>query len=161
MIKRDKPPPDPFTRALGLLARREHSRRELRRKLAARGTEPGEIDGALERLDERGYQSDPRFAEMLVRSRIAQGFGPIRILAELRQHGIDQTQAQVVIDAQVPDWPALAADLCRRRFRAAPADYAERVKRAQFLLRRGFAAAVARAAATVGDGEIFDSESDE
>jgi regulatory protein len=140
-----------FTYALALLGRREHSRRELVDKLGRHGADATDIEAALENLRERGLQSDPRFAELLVRSRIAQGHGPIRLLAELRQHGIDETVARQAIDAQSPDWPALAAMLCARRFRGAPASHAERVKRANFLARRGFPPAIARDVST-GDG---------
>ncbi len=142
-----------YGRALGLLGRREHSRRELRDKLIARGITDDEADAALTRLDDKGFQSDQRFAEMLARSRIAQGHGPIRILAELRLKGIDAHTAQIAIDQQHPDWQVLAADLCRRRFRGVAANHAERSKRANFLVRRGFPAAIARSAIDAGSGD--------
>lgn len=151
-MTRSSSPPDAYARALSLLGRREHSRRELKQKLAARGAEVDEIDQALERLDERGFQSDFRFAEMLVRSRIAQGYGPIRVLTELRQHGLSEDLARRAIDAEAPDWLILASALCRRRFASRSADYAERVKRANFLARRGFPADIARAAAGMSTG---------
>lgn len=142
-----------YGRALGLLGRREHSRRELRDKLIARGIADDEAEAALVQLDDKGFQSDQRFAEMLVRSRIAQGHGPIRILAELRLKGIDTGTAQSAIDDQSADWQALAIDLCRRRFRGSAADYTERSKRANFLARRGFPSAIARSAADAGTGD--------
>ena len=142
-----------YGRALGLLGRREHSRRELRDKLIARGIAGDEADVALSRLDDKGFQSDQRFAEMLARSRIAQGHGPIRILAELRLKGIDVHTAQAALDEQQADWPMLATDLCRRRFRGVAADHAERSKRANFLARRGFPAAIARSAVNAGCGD--------
>lgn len=144
---------DAQTRALGLLARREHSRRELRRKLAIGGHDETEVDAALDRLSGSGLQSDERFAEVLVRSRIAQGHGPLRILAELRLHGLDDTQADLALDAAEPDWPALALDLCRRRFRGPAADQAERARRARFLAGRGFPPAITRSCLDMGDDE--------
>lgn len=144
--RRERPEPDAHTRALGLLSRREHSRRELKRKLVSRGAEAGEVEQALDRLGAQDLQSDPRFAEVLVRSRISQGHGPIRIQAELRQHGIAEDAARAALDAEPVDWELLALDLCRRRFRTPASGQAERHKRAQFLLRRGFPATVARAA---------------
>jgi regulatory protein len=146
MKRPERPPPSAYSRALSLLGRREHSRRELRSKLAQRGVEAEEIEVAFDQLDQHDFQSDERFAEVLVRSRISQGHGPVRILAELRQHGIEGEAARTAIDAAQPDWQALADELCRRRFRGPPADYAERVKRANFLARRGFPSDVARAA---------------
>lgn len=154
--KKPKSPEATYSRALRLLGRREHSRQELQRKLAVRGVEPTDIDQTLRRLDERGFQSDDRFAGMLVRSRIAQGHGPVRILAELRQHGLSDEQARRAIDSEAPDWTALAARVCRRRFAGPPTDYAERVKRANFLARRGFPADIARHVAgdPSGDSEF-------
>lgn len=141
-----------YARALALLSRRERSCAELKSRLAARGMDAEEIDAALERLKQHGFQSDERFAELLARSRIAQGHGPIRILAELRQHGIDEAEARAAIETEGPDWSSLATQLCRRRFRGSAEDHAERVRRANFLARRGFPAAIARAVA----GETFD-----
>ena len=150
-------PPDAYTRALGLLSRREHSRRELRTKLTSRGVEPDDVDSALDRLAENSYQSDARFAELVVRSRIAQGRGLVRIQAELRQHDVAEDVVHSAINAGEPDWLALALDLCRRRFRDAPVDYAERVKRANFLARRGFPPAIAREASSASGSDGADS----
>ncbi len=145
-MKERKPPVrDAQTRALGLLARREHSRRELRRKLVRSGHDDDEVDTAITRLDGTGLQSDERFAEVLVRSRIAQGQGPVRIAAELRQHGLGDSLIQQALEAGEPDWPSLALDLYRRRFRSPAGDHAERARRARFLLTRGFPSAMARA----------------
>jgi regulatory protein len=156
MNRDERKPPDAYARALGLLSRREHSRRELRTKLIARGVESADADSALDRLEDSSYQSDPRFAELLVRSRIAQGRGPVRIQAELRQHGVAEDVVRGAIDAEQPDWSALALDLCRRRFRGPPADYAERVKRANFLARRGFPPSIAREASGSSDADETD-----
>ena len=79
-----RPQPTPVQRALGLLVRREHSRKELGRKLAARGVEAGEAEAAIERLAGEGWQDDTRFAQFLVRSRAATGYGPIYIRAATR-----------------------------------------------------------------------------
>ena len=52
----------PVQRALGLLVRREHSKKELNRKLQARGIEPEAAQAAVERLAGEGWQDDVRFA---------------------------------------------------------------------------------------------------
>src|SRR5688572_10908200 len=72
----------PTQRALGFLVRREHSRKELTRKLNSRGLDATEAAAAVERLAGQGWQDDARFAESLVRSRAGNGYGPIRIRAE-------------------------------------------------------------------------------
>lgn len=137
---------DAYAGALRLLARREHSQRELQRKLDRKGHAGEAAAGALARLQQQTFQSDDRFAALLVRSRVSQGQGPLRILAELRSHGIDDAAARAALDAEGADWAERAADLYRRRYsRAGAADPAERRKRAGFLLRRGFDAATVRA----------------
>jgi regulatory protein len=140
--KSDQPKADAYNKALTLLARREHSARELKSKLARRGLDADESAAAVSRLQSKDYQSDARFGEMLVRSRIAQGYGPRWITAELKTHGISEAKARAMLDAAEPDWPALVRQLLRRRYGAKPAaNLAERAKRAAFLLRRGFDAA--------------------
>lgn len=136
----------PTQRALGLLTRREHSRKELTRKLTSRGLEAGEVVAAVDRLAELGWQDDTRFAENLVRSRAATGYGPIRIRAELGTHGLDREAVAVAMDSFEGDWAANARDLVRRRFGATLEDLAARRKAADFLLRRGFDSASVRAA---------------
>ena len=130
-----------YDKALTLLARREHSARELKSKLARKGLDAAESASALADLQAKDFQNDARFGEMLVRSRIAQGYGPRWIIAELKTHGIAEAKARALIDAGNPDWPTLIRELVRRRYGAKPENLAERVKRANFLLRRGFDAA--------------------
>ncbi|WP_266168089.1 regulatory protein RecX [Dyella subtropica] len=145
----EKPKPKPkrsaYDKALGLLARREHSRRELKRKLNQGGYAGNEATDALDRLGEQHYQDDDRFAEMLVRSRAAQGYGPLRLRAELKSHGLSDARIRQLLDEADVDWAESAAAQLRRRYgTVAVADPAERARRAQFLLRRGFPAATVR-----------------
>jgi len=98
-----RPQPTLRGRALQLLARREHSREELRRKLAAhRGKDDGKDDGKdggeassvgadiealLDDLTARGWLSDARFAEQSIRAG-ARRYGPLRLAQRLRERGI-------------------------------------------------------------------------
>jgi|SRR5688572_12471538 regulatory protein len=137
----------PVQRALGLLARREHSRKELNRKLTSRGLDAGEVQAAVDRLTGEGWQDDARFAESLVRSRAGSGYGPIRIRAELATHGLDREAIARAMDTFEGDWSEAAHDLVRRRFGPAlGGDQALQRKAADFLLRRGFDGASVRAA---------------
>lgn len=134
-----RPPPDAGRRALGLLVRREHSRRELERKLTARGIDPAEAEAAVSKLAQRGWQDDGRFAASLVRTRTAAGFGPLRLRAELSSHGLDPTRIEAALAACPGNWAELAQAALRRRFSAADlADPGRRRKAAEFLFRRGF-----------------------
>lgn len=142
--RRARPAVTPVQRAVGLLRRREHSRAELQRKLIARGVEDAQACQAVARVAEAGWQDDARFAEMLVRTRVASGYGPRYIEAELATHGIEGTSVAAAVaaafDAQSVDWTAQATELITRRFdRAALADVRIRRKAMDLLLRRGFA----------------------
>lgn len=135
-----------YAKALGLLSRREHSQRELRRKLDRKGFAADESAAALQDLQRQSFQSDQRFAQMLVRSRVSQGQGPRRILAELRTHGITDVDARDALEQEGTDWLALARRLCVRRYgQSSGRDPQESRRRAAFLLRRGFDAATVRA----------------
>jgi regulatory protein len=145
--RKRRPPLTATQRALGLLVRREHSRKELSRKLAARGVESEEAQAAIDKLSEAGWQDDARFAELLVRSRAASGYGPVHVRAELRMHGLDSDAVAAAMDSFDGDWNAIARDLVRRRLGAQGAkDPAQERKAADLLLRRGFAMDQVRAA---------------
>jgi regulatory protein len=125
---------------MDLLARREHSLQELRDKLAARGYETAEIEGALTRLAGEGLVDESRFVEAFVVSRIRRGYGPIRIRAELTQRGIGAEPIRERLETAC-DWRELAGEVRRRRFGAGrPRDFRERARQARFLEYRGFAA---------------------
>lgn len=133
-----KKPIDPKTQALKLLARREHSARELKRKLAARGLSEDDAAAAVAHAANEGWQSDTRYAEMLVRSRVANGYGPVRIEAELEVAGVPVEQIRAALDAADVDWRALAAEAHAKKFRSLPKTSAERAKQYRYLQGRGF-----------------------
>lgn len=144
--KRKRPELTPGQRALSLLVRREHSRKELARKLTARGVDRDEAQAAVDRMAAEGWQSNDRFAEQLVRSRANNGQGPLRIRAELATHGLDREAVAVAFEAYDGDWMENARDMVRRRFPGALDDRALQRKAAEFLVRRGFTADQVRAA---------------
>ena len=130
---------DAYQRALGLLVRREHSRRDLARKLAQRGVEPAEAAAAVERLAGQGYQDDQRFAESFARDRTSAGYGPVRIRVELASHGLAEDAIASALAACTSDSAALDQRQVQGRRRITqPPDPARRRKAVEFLLRRGF-----------------------
>jgi regulatory protein len=137
---------------MDLLARREHSLAELRRRLTAGEFDPAEIETALTDLSREGLADEGRFVEAFVASRIRKGQGPIRIRAELLERGIDgETIARVLAEAH--DWRALARDVRAKRFSAAPPqDFRERARQSRFLEYRGFTADQVRSAFDDEDG---------
>jgi len=133
--------------ALGFLARREHSRRELMRKLATRGFPDDVVSRALDELERTGALAEARFTESFVRSRVSKGQGPQRIRAELSQRGITGDEADSVLRAADVDWLATIRAVRAKRFGPdLPHDYAERARQARFLQYRGFDGAQIRAA---------------
>jgi regulatory protein len=152
--RKEKLPLNAYEKGIELLARREHSARELKSKLARRGIEKDEADAVLTTLQSKDFQNDARFGEMLVRTRIESGYGPRWIVAELKTHGIAEAKARALIEAAEPDWSVIVRDRLQRRFGRKPANLAERVKRANFLLRRGFDAATVRI--VVGEAGLSD-----
>lgn len=105
-----------YDRALGMLARREYSQRELRARLERAGCDEEESEAAIGKLHEQHYQDDHRFGEMIVRARVGQGYGPARIRAELRSHGLAEAAIRGLIDATQTDWDALAAAQLRKKY---------------------------------------------
>ena len=129
--------------AIDLLARREHSRKELLNKLRSRAELLDELEEVLEevldRLEQDGLFSDERFAESFVRSRIGRGHGPMRIRQELRQKGIENELCALAIEAADADWYELARACRERKFGTGkPKDYRERAKQMRYLQYRGF-----------------------
>jgi regulatory protein len=133
--------------ALELLARREHSRRELTRKLSARGFPDEVIAPVLDELERSGALADARFTDTFVRSRVAKGQGPQRIRSELAQRGIGHAEADEVLRGAEVDWLETIRAVRRKRFGPElPRDYAERARQARFLQYRGFLSEQIRAA---------------
>jgi regulatory protein len=141
------------SRALQLLAQRDQSRVELRRKLlrhvrsagkpaADAGDDDGaaaaaaEIDPLLDWLEANGFLSDERFAESRVHARQSR-FGVLRIKSELGRHqvALPPDLERTLVESELERAAAVRA----RRFTALPADAAERGAQWRFLLARGFA----------------------
>ncbi|WP_251977098.1 regulatory protein RecX [Salinicola avicenniae] len=124
--------------AIQFLARREYARAELAQRLAAKAVAEEAIAPALDALAADGLQSDERFAEVFVRSRIARGQGPVKIRADIRQRGIDDALTALALESEAPDWDELACQALAKRFDGPGASPRERARRERFLAGRGF-----------------------
>ena len=125
--------------AMDLLARREHSFKELTDKLSQRFSHQGLIAEELEKLRDEDLQSDQRFAEMFVRSRISKCHGPIRIKNELRARGVPERWVSHAIREEGADWADLIQCLSSKKYgEQEPVDARERSKRMRFFQYRGF-----------------------
>ncbi len=126
-------------RALDLLARREHSRLELKHKLLARAFVPTLVDDVLDALQADGLLDEGRFLESFIRTRIGKGQGPTRIVAELDQRGIDRGRVRAWLRGSELDWPSLAAGVREKRFGPSrPESFADRARQTRYLQYRGF-----------------------
>jgi regulatory protein len=124
-------------KAMDLLARREHSRLELERKLAARSFDEQLTGEVLDALEREGLLSAERFTESFVATRYAKGQGPLRIRRELAERGIEST-ADWRNDPRF-DWDRLAGETRIKRFGAEPPqDIKARARQVRFLEYRGF-----------------------
>ena len=140
--------------AVRLLARREHSIEELRRKLLSKGYPPDTIEPVVQKLAGKRLVSDERFTSSFVHHHAKRGQGPVRIRAELRQQGIPDSQLEEALRSADIDWVQLAREVRRRKFGAtAPRSLGERAKQARFLQYRGFDAEQLRAAFREESGE--------
>jgi len=132
-----RPPLTLRNRALGLLARREHSRVELRRKLAPKVEEGDDLESLLDDLVQRGWLSDQRFVEQAVRAK-ARRMGAARIAHDLRGKGVDEDLIAVGVAAARSGEADSLKGVWMRRFGKAPEGAAEKARQVRFLQARGF-----------------------
>ncbi|MEI6746019.1 MAG: regulatory protein RecX [Methylococcaceae bacterium] len=126
---------------LRLLARREHSQKELLTKLIQKGFERADIQSVIDDLSANNWQSDARFAENYARSRLRKGYGATAIRYELSQKGIDvaNTNLNDVLLTVADNWlDLLTQTYCKKYGEIEPITRKDWAKRCQFLLRRGF-----------------------
>jgi regulatory protein len=124
-------------RALALLARREHGREELRRKLQPHAGEADDLPALLDDLTARGWLSDARFAEQL--AHVRQGrFGARRVLHELREKGVAEEAIAAVMPELKDGELETARAVWQKKFGTPPADAAEKARQMRFLAARGF-----------------------
>jgi len=125
-------------KALDLLSRREHSRKELYIKLTKRFDCKDKINLTLDQLEENNLLSDSRFAEEYVHSRRRKGFGPVKISMELEKRGVKNSLISSEID-KFNDWDKLAELSFKKRFPdGASKNFKELQKQKNFLTNKGF-----------------------
>ena len=131
--------------ALRLLARREHSQYELRRKLKARGYGERLVDELLAELITERLLSDTRYAEAMVTNRAGRGYGPLRICMELRDRGVAEGIVDKVLQEAEVDWDERLRHTYDRKYGGiAVESFKTWASRAQFLNNRGFRVAAIR-----------------
>jgi regulatory protein len=132
-------PKEARKKAMDYLARREYGHDELISKLATAGFDAGIAASVVEVLREDNLQSDQRFSESFVQSRISQGKGPVRIRQELKERGLRSGTVEDAISESGGDWFALALDVRVKKFGPAlPGEFKEKARQMRFLQYRGF-----------------------
>lgn len=116
------------------LARRDYSRQELAARLQREGLSATDTQALVAELADGWWQSDERFAEMLVRTRARQGKGPRMVAAEFFQHDLSQADFRRACDVAEVDWHAAAMEALRR------CSHSDPHKLRQVLVRKGFSA---------------------
>jgi regulatory protein len=124
---------------MDLLARREHGRVELTRKLRQRGATPELIEAALDRLTEEGLLCESRYLESFVSYRARSGYGPLRIREELGQRGLQRSDIEQALKESGINWREKLEECWQRKFAGQlPGDLRERGQQVRFLSYRGF-----------------------
>ena len=119
------------------LARREHSRAELRSKLLPYVQDGEDVEAVLDELAQRNWLSDARAAEQMVTQRRSR-YGSQRIAHELRQKGIgEELIAEALPQLKASELEA-AREVWARKFGQPAQDQKERARQARFLQSRGF-----------------------
>ncbi|WP_086873703.1 recombination regulator RecX [Kosakonia pseudosacchari] len=136
-------------RAMRILAMRDHSEKEFRRKLTApvmskNGPEelditPEEVEEVVAWCREHNFLDDMRFVRQFIASRARKGYGPARIRQELNQKGISREESESALRECDVDWVESARTQAQRKYgEPLPTEYAAKVKVQRFLLYRGF-----------------------
>ena len=125
--------------AMDLLARRDHGRVELTRKLRKRGAPEELIEAALQRLAEEGLLSEARYLENFIAYRARAGCGPQRIREELGQRGLARSDIDQALRESAIDWFEQLRETWQRKFAGQlPADARECAQQGRFLAYRGY-----------------------
>ena len=140
-------------RALRLLARREHSRFELTRKLGQAGFAVEDIAPLLDEFEQKNWLSDHRFAESYVADHRAKA-GSVKLAYELRQRGVSDDIIEAALDTQRDSEVERAREVWRKKFKSAPADATEKARQVRFLQSRGFTPDIAHSAIATGTEQV-------
>ena len=139
-------------RALAMLARREHTRAEMTRKLSPHSESPEQVEQLLDALVARGWLSEARFAESRANT-LARKFGSRKIEHDIRSRGVSAE----VVEQTVERARTQELENCRaawqRKFGVLPQDAAERGRQMRFLAGRGFSADAVRQVLKAGDAD--------
>lgn len=123
--------------AYAVLAKREYSRAELRKKLLLYAIHEHEVDELIEEFCNYNYQNDERYAHMLFRSQLQKGKGPQSILQALQKKEVDTEY--LAEEIKETNWLEEAYKLKIRKFGDfIETDQKKKAKQIRFLQYRGY-----------------------
>jgi regulatory protein len=125
-------------RALRLLARREHSRQELARKLTPHAESSETVGAVLEALTQKKQLSEERFAEERARQ-LSRKYGAARIRQDLKAKGVS---GELIERVSSEGELERARAILERKYRAPVSSREEKAKRMRFLQSRGFSSEI-------------------
>jgi regulatory protein len=118
-----------------MLSRREHGLVELKAKLRTKDFSEEEIGGAVDYVHKHDLQNDQRYIDMIIRSRIAKGYGPGYIVGYLMQKGIEKDVITNLLSEYDVSWDEVLAEVVQKKFGCS---YSDNEKKIRFLIGRGF-----------------------
>ena len=124
-------------RAIDALARREHTRVELQRKLSPHSDDPEQLIQLLDDLQARGWLSDARYAEQRAHASQAR-YGSRKIEYELRQQGVAEVLISGVLDNLKATEFARALQVWQKKYGISAITPKDRNQQIRFLQSRGF-----------------------
>ena len=124
-------------RALEYLSKREYSAVELGQKLKTYADESDDIPALLNDFIARGWLSDRRFTEQIVRARKVK-FGSAKIAHELREKGVDDELIADAVSEIQDNELENATEVWHKKFKQPASNRNEWAKQARFLQSRGF-----------------------
>jgi len=130
--------PTIYNKALDIISRREHSKKEVRDKLLKKFDDLSVIEDVIEKLIKNSLLNDSRYAEMYTRARKRKGFGPKRIGYELNSRGVSETLSSIAIEEE-GGWLEAAENAFNKKFKdGISMDFKTKLKKKSFLQNRGF-----------------------
>jgi len=139
-------------RALRLLSQREHSRKELERKLARYEPETEALGAVLDELQDKGFICEERVLQSVLHRR-SDKFGAARLRQELMEKGLPKERVEQAMSELHGSEQARASEVWRKKYGKRPETAQERARQARFMIARGFSAEVVRRALEQATGE--------
>jgi regulatory protein len=121
------------------LSIREHSKLELQNKLSKKGHDLDKIRDCIDEFSSKEIQSDIRFTEEFIRSKLKKNKGPRLISSELVSRGItDSIINKKISEISYQEWCKVALLALKKKLNGSSVSIEDKDKIYSFLISRGF-----------------------